>query len=140
MFNLKSFLPSTHFTSFLVISIGYDHIKAAVFNSKSLKIEGVGRSSREASLVNSVRNAIEALAAVISHVPDETIIGIMDDSLYARSHALKKERAEERTKISFEEIDALVSSNLDSGGGKLFFSTITRSRIDSIFTENPIGA
>lgn len=140
MFDFKSLLPTPHLTSFLVISIGYDHVKAAVFNRRSGRLEGVGRSAIESDLAIAVGNAVEAVAAVANKLPKEAIVGIQNPTLLATTTEVSNERETPAKKITFDEIDALVKSHLNTDQtGTLFFSTMAKAEIDDVRVPNPIG-
>lgn len=140
MFNPLSLLPKAKSPSFLVLSLGLDHVKAAVFNKKDLRLEGVGRSTLENDITASVRNSVEAAAAVVDKLPKETILGIQSPFLTAIASNIQIERDQPNKKVSFEEVDSAIKTRLqDVGDGKLFFSTIASASLDNVRVPNPIG-
>lgn len=140
MFNPLSLLSKPSPASFLVLSVGFDHIKAAVFSKDTSKLEGVGRSSLGSDFLSSLKNAIEAVAAVTDKLPKETIIGIQSPYLSGTAHSIEIDREQPTKKITFEEMDNVIKARFNNQAeGKLFFSTIANSLIDSVKVPNPIG-
>lgn len=143
LFNSKS--KSADNDNFLVASINPEHICLGFFvaEGNSTTLEGSTLEPRSSDLFAVLSKCLASLTKENQNLPTRLIIGYSDPSVESMTTVARLKMDQKSSEITTKDIEKIliqVGEDFDSGGKKLFFSSITSAVLDGVRVGNPIGA
>ena len=132
--------------NFLVIEIGLEKITCAIFEKeqKQIKLVGVGKKkfSSQEEVFDSVLEALDSLAAIVSDFPPTGLLGISGGSLETITTIARYVRDKPKKPIDPKETESIlhkIVEDLETKDKEIFFSTVAGAKIDGVKVTNPLG-